>query len=181
MLHVQLLDFLLFCIKTTNVRLAKKKCNLFCQKFTYLGHQFSTFTNSTCIPDHKRMFIADYRSPRSKAEVLSRMGLIRYYDSYFPLLNVVSLPIMRMAHSKEPFYWDNTLEKAWQVIKLIASLNMENTTIDPEKTLYLACDASQVACGYILFQIADDGNIIMCSTSTRVFIRASRNKSAAFR
>ena len=88
---------------------------------------------------------------------------------------------MRMAHSKEPFYWDNTLEKAWQVIKLIASLNMENTTIDPEKTLYLACDASQVACGYILFQIADDGNIIMCSTSTRVFIHASRNKSAAFR
>ena len=65
MMHVQILDFLLFCIKTSNVRLAKKKCNLFCQKFTYLGHQFSTFTNSTCIPDHKRMFIADYRSPRS--------------------------------------------------------------------------------------------------------------------
>ena len=61
------------------------------------------------------------------------------------------------------------------------SEKIENHTIDPEKTLYLACDASQVACGYILFQIGDDGNIIMCSTSTRVFIRASRNKSAAFR
>ena len=58
---------------------------------------------------------------------------------------------------------------------------MENHTIDPEKTLYLACDASQVAAAYILFQIGEDGNIQMCSTSTRIFIRASRNKSAAFR
>ena len=97
------------------------------------------------------------------------------------MIAYISLPIMRMAHSKEPFFWDNTLEKAWQVIKLIASLKMENNTIDPEKTLYLACDASQVAAAYILFQIGEDGNIIMCSTSTRVFIRASRNKSAAFR
>ena len=58
---------------------------------------------------------------------------------------------------------------------------MSNNTIDPEKTLYLTCDASQVAAGYILFQIGEDGNILMISTSTRVFIRASRNKSAAFR
>ena len=88
MMHIKILDYLLFCINTSNVRLARKKCNLFCEEFVYLGHQFSTSKNSTCVPDNKRMFIADYRSPRSKAECLSRLGLIRYYDSFFPLLNV---------------------------------------------------------------------------------------------
>ena len=111
MMHIKILDYLLFCIKTSNVRLARKKCNLFCEEFIYLGHQFSTSKNSTCIPDHKRMFIADYRSPRSKAECLSRLGLICYYDSFFPLLNVVSLPIQRMAHSKEPFSGTTHLRK----------------------------------------------------------------------
>ena len=53
--------------------------------------------------------------------------------------------------------------------------------MDKDKTLFLAYDASQVAGAYILFQLGDDGNIKMITTSTRVFIRASRNKSAAFR
>ena len=78
-----------------------------------------------------------------------------------------------MAHGKEEFFWDNSLEKAWQAIKLIASLNMSNNTIDQDKTLFLACDASQVAGAYILFQIGEDGNIIMVTTSAHVFIRAS--------
>ena len=94
---------------------------------------------------------------------------------------MIALPIQRMAHGKDEFYWDNSLEKSWQAIKLIANLQMTNSTIDKDKTLFLACDASQVAGAYILFQLGNDGNIIMITTSTRVFIRAVRNKSAAFR
>ena len=145
LMHIKIIEYLLFCVKTSNVKLARKKCNLFCEDFVYLGHQFSMSKNNTCVPDHKRLLFADYRSPRSKAECLSRLGTIRYYDSFFPLLNVIALPIQQMAHSKEPFFWDNSLEKAWQAIKLIASFNMTNNTIDPDKTLYLACDASQIA------------------------------------
>ena len=58
---------------------------------------------------------------------------------------------------------------------------MTNSTIDKDKTLFLACDASQVAGAYILFQLGDDGDIVMITTCTRIFIRAARNKSAAFR
>ena len=64
---------------------------------------------------------------------------------------------------------------------MFAQLQMTNSTIDKNKTLFLVCDASQVAGAYILFQLGDDGDIIMITTCTRVFIRAARNKSAAFR
>ena len=112
---------------------------------------------------------------------LSRLGVLKYYDNFFPLLNVIALPIQRMAHGEDGFYWDNSLELSWQALKLIASLQMTNSTIDKEKTLFLACDASQVAGAYILFQLGNDGDIVMITTCTRVFIRATRNKSAAFR
>ena len=86
-----------------------------------------------------------------------------------------------MAHGNEGFYWNYSLELSWQALKLIAQLQMTNSTIDKNKTLFLVCDASQVAGAYILFQLGDDGDIIMITTCTRVFIRAARNKSAAFR
>ena len=109
--------------------------------FVYLGHKFFTTENIIHVPDNKRLFFVNYRSPRSKAECLSRLGSLKYYDNFFPLLNVIALPIQRMAHGKDEFYWDNSLEKSWQAIKLIASLQMSNSTIDQDKTLFLACDA----------------------------------------
>ena len=58
---------------------------------------------------------------------------------------------------------------------------MANATIDKDKTLYLACDASQIAAAHIVFKLGEDGQIVMITTCTRIFIRSSRNKSAAFR
>ena len=100
---------------------------------------------------------------------------------FFPLLNVIALPIPKMTHGTEGFFWKDNLELSWQAIKLIAQLQMSNSTIDKNKTLYLACDASQIAGAYILFQIGDAGEVVMITTCTRIFIRAARNKSAAFR
>ena len=151
LVHCKIIEYVLFCIRTSNVKLARKKCSLFCEVFVYLGHKFLTTENIIRVPDNKRLFFVNYRSPRSKAECLSRLGSLKYYDNFFPLLNVIALPIQRMAHGKDEFYWDNSLEKSWQAIKLIASLQMSNSTIDQDKTLFLACDASQVAGAYILF------------------------------
>ena len=145
LVHCKIIDFVFYCIKTSNVKLAKNKCNLFCEVFVYLGHKFSTTENIIRVPDTKRMFFINYRSPRSKAECLSRLGSLKYYDNFLPILNVLALPITKMAHSTDDFYWDDFLEQSWQAIKMVASLQMSNSTIDQNKTLFLACDASQVA------------------------------------
>ena len=150
-MHSKIVEYVLFCVKVSNVKLARKKCSLFCEVFVYLGHEFLTAENTTRVPDRKKLFFENFRSPRSQAECLSRLGSLKYYDNFFPLLNVIALPIQRMAHGAEGFYWDNSLELSWQALKLIASLQMTNSTIDKEKTLFLACDASQVAGAYILF------------------------------
>ena len=164
--HCRAIEYVFYCVKTSNVRLARKKCNLFCSIFTYLGHEFVTSTNVTRVPDKKRLFFINFRTPRSQAETLSRLGSIKYYESFFPLLNVIALPIQKMAHGTEGFFWNDTLELSWQAIKLIAQLQMSNSTIDKNKTLYLACDASQIAGAYILFQLGDDGEVVMITTCT---------------
>ena len=127
----------------------------------------------TRVPDKKRLFFINFRTPRSQAETLSRLGSIKYYESFFPLLNVIALPIQKMAHGTEGFFWNDNLELSWQAIKLIAQLQMSNSTIDKNKTLYLACDASQIAGAYILFQIGDAGEVVMITTCTRIFICAA--------
>ena len=57
MMHVRILNFLFFCISTSNVRLAKNKCKIFCEKFVYLGHQFSSSKNTTCVPDTRQKYL----------------------------------------------------------------------------------------------------------------------------
>ena len=96
--HCKVIEYVLFCVKTSNVKLVRKKCNLFCDVFTYLDHEFLTAENVTRVPDKKRLFFVNFRTPRSQAECLSRLGSLKYYESFFPLLNVIALPIQRMAH-----------------------------------------------------------------------------------
>ena len=180
-MHALIIQFVFFCVKQSGVKLAKKKCQLFCTKFVFLGHQFEVGTNVVCIPDHKRLLFLDYRSPRSKAECLSRLGALNYFRNFLPLLELVTLPISKMAHSDQEFHWTQHFEKCWQIVKLICELNMENSVIDKQKTLYIAADASQIAAAYIIFQIDNDGEILMIYTATRILIRSARGKSAAYR
>ena len=179
--HLLCIHFVLFCVEIGGVKLARKKCKLFCSIFTYLGHEFLTESNETRIPDRKRILFKDFRRPRSTAEVLSRLGAVKYFESKLPLLAVISLPLWKMAHGEDGFFWNHNLELAWETMKLLCELQMTNTTVNPNKTLYIATDASQIATAYMAFQISDDAEIVMIYTTTRLLIRASRNKSSAFR
>ena len=58
---------------------------------------------------------------------------------------------------------------------------MKNAAIDANKTLYISCDSSQICGSYIVFQIDSEGSVKMVGTSTRIFIRGSRNKCSAWR
>ena len=179
--HLLCIHFVLFCVEIGGVKLARKKCKLFCTIFTYLGHEFLTESNETRIPDRKRILFKDFRRPRSTAEILSRLGAVKYFESKLPLLAVVSLPLWKMAHGEEGFYWNDNLEMAWETVKLLCELQMTNAAVNPDKTLYIATDASQIATAYMAFQISENAEIVMVYTTTRLLIRASRNKSSAFR
>ena len=55
--HCKAIEYVLFCVKTSNVKLARKKCSLFCDVFVYLGQEFLTAENITRVPDKKKFFL----------------------------------------------------------------------------------------------------------------------------
>ena len=121
------------------------------------------------------------RSPTNKAEALSRIGAFLYFQSYIPELAALTTNIRNMCNATTDFVWDDQLELKFKAIKMLIELRIKNNTVDPTNTLYLSCDASQIAISFTLFQIDNQGCMQIIATSGRLLNEASRNQSTAMR
>ena len=66
-------------------------------------------------------------------------------------------------------------------IKQVISAQIKNFHIQPEKPLFLATDASQISCGYILFQLSPEGLMQLVKCDSRLLKQSSRNRGASRR
>ena len=147
-------------------------------QFQFLGHAFTNSANS--IPEHKQNNFIKMRPPRSQAECISRLASISYFENTLPQLRKVAIPLFDMVKS-DNFKWTEVEHNSWEAVKMLISLQFENTPLDPEKPLFCTVDASQVACCYLLFQLCDEGFIRMVYTKSKIFDLSTRNKPSVLR
>ena len=60
-------------------------------------------------------------------------------------------------------------------------MELENNPIDLDKPLFVTVDSSRVATCYLLFQISEDGRVIMITTKSKIFDAATRNKPSVLK
>ena len=77
--HILWIKYFFFVMVMSGLKINLKKSNFMVKKFTFLGVNYDLRKETIFIQDEKLAVIETFRSPRSKAELFSRMSSFNYY------------------------------------------------------------------------------------------------------
>ena len=164
--HLNALEFVFYATVKFGFKISRSK--------------FDVDRSTNMIPPPKLKAFAEFRTPSSCAESVSRLGVLAYYARYIPIMKLVAHPIQVMAQSGV-FAWSELHKQSWSCLKMLACLGFEMNVIDSTRPIYYACDSSQISCAFIAYQISTEGEILLISMDCRILKLADRHKPAAFR
>ena len=167
-------------LKSAGLTLKPKKCNLFRQKVSYLGHVVSA-DGITCDPD-KIEAVANWKTPRTVTEVRSFLGFANYYRRFIQSFAHIASPLSALTQKGKPFKWTDECEKAFQVLKktLIEAPILAYPSSNPDDTYILDTDASLVGIGAVLSQ-RQNGVERVIAYASQTLSRAQRNYCTTYR
>ena len=90
-------------------------------------------------------------------QLRSFLGGVTYFGKFIAQLSELSAPLNRLLRKDVPWNWDKAADEAFNKMKqALASMDVL-VHYDPERSLGLACDASSVGVGAVLFHRFEDG------------------------
>ncbi|CAH1232986.1 RTL1 [Branchiostoma lanceolatum] len=133
-----------------NVKLNEEKCVLTTQEVSFFGH---ILTGDGLKPDPKKVdAITNMKSPTSKAELMTMLGMITYLSKFIPNLSEVTAPMRELLKEDVEFVWDSSRERALGKVKKLVAEATTLTYYDPDKEVTLQVDASKYGLGAVLMQ-----------------------------
>ena len=158
--------------RLANLKLKPKKCVLFQQEVTFLGHVVS-YEGIKCDPS-KTESIEQWPRPVSKTEVRSFLGLVSYYRRFVPNFSEIAAPLTRLTRKRVKYEWSDQCEEAFQKLKqsLINPPVLAFPTEDD--TFILDTDASAYGLGCVLSQI-QHGEEKVIAYSSRTMNKGQQN------
>ena len=167
-----------------NLKLKAAKCHFLEPEISFLGQ---TIDKSGRRPDPVYVDgIVNHKSPTNPAELRSLIGTltwVRHFisakcneridlNSFSHLMN----PLIR-ANNADAFEWTEECQKSFDRIKGKLSSRPFISVADPTLEYVLTTDASDVACGAMLCQVAGPGDTRVIATLSHTFTKSERNWS----
>ena len=114
-----------------------------------MGHIVSRFIKPD--PQYVKR-ILNIKKPQDRKEVERFSGLVNWLSKYVARLSQVIEPINRLRRKTVDFIWGEEQENAFKNIKKAIETAPILKHPDFNKTFYVSCDASAIACGAVLLQ-----------------------------
>lgn len=141
-------------MRSSNLKLKAKKCELFRTEVDYLGHQVSR--NGIRPSEKKVRTLHDWKMPQTLTEVRSFVGFCSYYRRFIPGFSDLSAPFVAL--TKKGVVCNTNTEACRESFdklrKVLTALPMLYYA-DPTKEFLLDTDASYVAIGACLGQVRE--------------------------
>ena len=153
--HLANLEEVLRRLQVHGLRANKAKCEFFKEKITFCGHDIDR--HGLHKSPEKVEAVLKAPRPRNAAEVRSFLGLVNYYNRFFPNLSTVVHPLNQLLESNHQWKWTEQCETAFHNVKEMITSEQVLTHYDPRLPLRLACDASPVGIGAVLSHVMNDG------------------------
>ena len=126
------------------------KCQIKQSEIPFFGN---IYTANGVMPDPKKVqAINDLKTPSSRSEIQSFLGLITYLAPYIPNLSSHTEPLRILMKENTPFQWQHEQEKSFEDLKQLICKANALTYFNPTKPTILQVDASQSALGAALIQ-----------------------------
>lgn len=159
-------------LRTANLKLNPKKCNLFRRRVNYLGHVVSD--EGISVDPEKTRAISEWPVPLNKHEIRSFLGLCTYYRRYVKGFANIAKPLTRLTEEKRIFEWNSDCQAAFEELKrtLVSAPILGYPR--SEGKFVLDTDASNMAIGGVLSQL-QDGEERVIAYFSKVLSKPERN------
>ncbi len=166
--HDEAMVKMLEASRRNNISLNSEKLQFKKTEVKFYGHKLTA--NGIQPSEDKLQSIRNLKTPESRDDVLTTLGIINYLNRFSTKLAVLTAPLRELVKTGVHFRWDERHEAALNAIKreLCGAKILSYYDSDPNKTTILQCDASQQGLGAWLRQVDDDGTeqiVAMCSRS----------------
>ena len=153
--HLNNLKALLKRLQDKGLRCKLEKCSFAQPSVEYLGH---TLSHKGVGQGHKVEAILHMPAPRNAAEVRSFLGSVQFYGKWIPNLSTRAEPLFKLIRKDQPWSWGSKEQAAFQDLKDVLSSDVILAHFDPTIPIGIACDASSVGIGAVLFHRYPDGS-----------------------
>nr|KAG5686215.1 hypothetical protein BaRGS_005560 [Batillaria attramentaria] len=130
---------------------------------------------------YTKIDLADaYNQIKLAPESQRRLALsthLQFYGKFIPNLATMAEPLYRLTKKANPWKWGEEEQAAFEQLKNVLSSDQVLVHFDPEKPVGLACDASNVGIGAVLFHRYPDGSERPIANVSKTLTAAERNYS----
>ena len=139
--------------RSVNLKLKPKKCSLFADEVSYLGHIVSS-EGVKCDPG-KIETVKNWPTPANISAVRSFLGLASYYRKFIADFSTTSFPLVQLTRKDQRFVWSQDCDTAFHALKdaLLSAPVLAYPTRD--EPFILDTDASAYGIGAVLSQVQD--------------------------
>lgn len=149
--HLQRLERVLIQFASAGLKLKPRKCHLFQQKISYLGHIVTEQGVSTDPTKIER--VINWPTPESSTEMKSFLGLASYYRRFVPGFAGVARPLYQLTEPNKGFEWTDDCQHAFDRLKDLLTSSPVLAYPKQGGLFILDTDASSHGIGAVLSQI----------------------------
>lgn len=146
-------------IRRAGLRLHPKKCHLFRQETSFLGHVVSAAGVST--DPAKVAAVRDWPVPHNVGQLRSFLGLASYYRRFVRDFATIASPLHRLTQKGQVFRWSEDCAAAFEQLRLALVGAPVLSYPDPQLPFLVDTDASNVGLGAVLSQEGEDGEQVI--------------------
>ena len=140
-------------LRTANLKLKAKKCNLFKKEVIFLGHKISEKGIET--DPAKVEAVQNWPTPTNVTELRSFVGLCSYYRRFIKGFAEVARPLHKLTQKNQTFVWSPDCVKAFETLKSHLTSTPILAYPDSSAKFILDTDASNESIGAVLSQCQD--------------------------
>ena len=148
--HDSVLEEVLYCAKSYNLKLNFDKVRVRKQQVPYVGHIISA--QGLKPNPEKVQAMKEMAPPATKEDVRWFLGSIQYLDKFLPMLAEVETPLRELTKRDVLFHLDAPQAEAFQRLKDLCCTATVPADYDVKKETTIQCDASKNAVGAVLLQ-----------------------------
>ena len=159
-------------IRKANLQLKPKKCHLFREEVSFLGHKVSAEGITT---EHDKVqAVQEWPTPKSVKGARSFLGLTGYYRRFIKDYAQVAGPLIALTQKGACFQWEEEEQQAFETLKTKLTSAPILGYPSAQGDFILDTDASQCAIGAVLSQVQDGKEVVIAYGSRRLS-RSERN------
>ncbi len=162
-------------LKEYGFRLKLRKCQFFQESVEYLGKIISS--EGLQSSPKKVEAILKVAPPTDISELRSFLGMVSHYGRFIKCLADLSAPLNRLLRKDEPWSWSTECQDSFVKIKEALTTTKVLAHFNPDLPLGLACDASAVGIGAVLFHHYPDGAERPVAYASKSLTSAEKNYS----